>query len=86
MEILLKSQARFLSDKLPIEGGRTGLEIRYITESDDRLVISRIYEESWKYAYKGIVPQGYLDAIPEGQWAVNMEQEGRKLKEVQYCF
>lgn len=78
MEIPLKSQAGFLSDKLPMEGGRTGLEIRYITESDDRLAISRIYEESWKHAYKGIVPQGYLNAIPEGQWAANIEQEGRK--------
>ncbi len=27
-------------------------EIRYITESDDRKTISRIYEESWKYAYQ----------------------------------
>lgn len=54
------------------------LEIRYITESDDRLAISKVYEESWKYAYKGIVPQDYLDSIPEGQWASHMEQEDRK--------
>lgn len=78
MEIRLKLQAGFLSDKLSIEGRRTGLEIRYITESDDRLAIGRIYEESWKYAYKGIVPQGYLDAVPAGQWAANIEQADRK--------
>lgn len=54
------------------------LEIRYITKSDDRLVISKVYEESWKYAYKDIVPQDYLDSIPEGQWALHMEQEDRK--------
>ena len=42
------------------------MEIRYHSESDDRKEISRIYEESWKYAYRGIIPQEYLDAIPEG--------------------
>lgn len=53
------------------------LEIRYITKSDDRLAISKIYEESWKYAYQGIVPQQYLDSIPEGQWASHIEQSDR---------
>lgn len=53
------------------------LKIRYITKSDDRLAISKVYEESWKYAYKGIVPQNYLDNIPEGQWALHIEQEDR---------
>lgn len=42
------------------------MEIRYITHSDDRLAISKIYEESWKHAYKGIIPQEYLDSIPGG--------------------
>ncbi len=45
------------------------MEIRYITSEDDRMAISKIYEESWKYAYKGIIPQSYLDSIPEGCWA-----------------
>lgn len=54
------------------------LEIRYITKSDDRLAISKVYEESWKYIYKGIVPQDYLDSIPEGQWASHIEQADRK--------
>lgn len=54
------------------------MEIRHITKSDDRLAISKVYEESWKYAYKGIVPQDYLDSIPEGQWASHIEQTGRK--------
>lgn len=42
------------------------MEIRRIQESDDRWKISRIYEESWKFAYQGIVPQDYLDSIPTG--------------------
>ncbi|WP_218015478.1 hypothetical protein [Dialister micraerophilus] len=49
------------------------MEIRYITNSDDRLAISKIYEESWKYAYKGIIPQEYLNSIPEGRWSKNFD-------------
>lgn len=45
------------------------MEIRYLTADDDRMVLSKIYEESRKYAYQGIVPQHYLDSIPEGRWA-----------------
>lgn len=44
------------------------MEIRYITPADDRMLISKVYEESWKYAYKGIIPQHYLDSIPECRW------------------
>ena len=54
------------------------LEICYITKSDNRTVISKVYEESWKYAYQGIVPQDYLDYIPKGQWASHIEQADRK--------
>ena len=54
------------------------MEIRYITEQDDRLAISNVYEESWKYAYQGIVPQDYLNSIPQGQWASHIEQADRK--------
>ena len=54
------------------------MEIRYITKSDDRTAISKVYEESWKYAYQGIVPQDYLDDIPKGQWALRIEQADRK--------
>ncbi len=54
------------------------MEIRYMTQLDDRFAISKVYEESWKYAYRGIVPQDYLESIPEGQWASNIEQADRK--------
>lgn len=53
-------------------------EIRYVTQLDDRLAISKVYEESWKYAYQGIVPQDYLDSIPAGQWGSRIEQADRK--------
>ena len=52
------------------------MEIRYITESDNRDAISRIYEESWKYAYRGIVPQEFLDDLPESRWVEKIGTPG----------
>ena len=52
------------------------MEIRYITSSDDRKAISRIYEESWRYTYRGLIPQSYLDAIPAGRWVNNLDIPG----------
>lgn len=37
------------------------------------MALSRVYEESWKYAYKGMIPQSYLDSIPKGRWAKNVD-------------
>lgn len=48
------------------------MEIRHLTKSDDLLSVSHVYEESWKYAYKSIIPKSYLDSIPEGRWADNI--------------
>ena len=50
------------------------MEIRLINKNDDKKAISRIYEESWKTAYKGIIPQDYLESIPEGRWVNNLEK------------
>ena len=52
------------------------MEIRRLRSTDDRLAVSQIYEESWKYAYRGIIPQSYLDSIPQGKWASHLEQSG----------
>lgn len=53
------------------------MEIRKIKASDSRLEISRIYEESWKYAYRGMIPDAYLDRIPAGRWCSAIDAEGR---------
>jgi GNAT superfamily N-acetyltransferase len=45
------------------------MEIRKIAPEDDLDAISRIYVRSWKAAYKGIVPQDYLDELPETKWS-----------------
>ena len=52
------------------------MEVRYIKADDDRVAISKVYEESWKYTYRGIIPQDYLDSIPTGKWAQNLDCEG----------
>lgn len=54
------------------------IEIRYMKSTDNRIAISKIYEESWKYAYNGIIPQDYLDSIPKGQWVSNLDNPSRK--------
>ena len=43
---------------------------------DDIMQISRVYEQSWKYAYKGIIPQSFLDSIPTGRWAKSISKPG----------
>lgn len=53
------------------------MEIRYILPGDSRPAVSRVYEKSWKYAYQGIIPQDYLDSIPEGRWAANLDRPDR---------
>lgn len=50
------------------------MEIRYINSADNPMDISNVYEKSWKYAYKGIIPQDYLDSIPVGRWANNVNK------------
>ena len=52
------------------------MEIRYINQNDNLLEISNIYENSWKYAYKNIIPQDYLDSIPTGQWVNSINKVG----------
>ena len=52
------------------------MEIRYINQNDNLLEISNIYENSWKYAYKNIIPQDYLDSIPTGQWVNSINKAG----------
>lgn len=51
--------------------------IRKVNLSDSREEISNVYEQSWKFAYKGIIPQEYLDSIPSGQWCVALDNPNR---------
>ncbi|MBP3887445.1 MAG: GNAT family N-acetyltransferase [Cellulosilyticum sp.] len=50
------------------------MEIRLLNTQDDIMTqnnvmaVSHVYEESWKSAYKGLIPQDYLEQIPKGHW------------------
>jgi GNAT superfamily N-acetyltransferase len=44
------------------------MQIRLLSQSDDRFEVSHVYEEGWKSAYQGIIPQSYLKSIPRGRW------------------
>ena len=52
------------------------MEVRRMTQEDDLSEISNIYEESWRYAYRDIVPQSFLDSIPKGRWSGRIIREG----------
>lgn len=54
------------------------MEIRKLGDSDDFLAVSRVYEESWRAAYHGLLPQEYLDRIPIGQWIPYLKRPGRE--------
>ena len=41
------------------------------------LDVSNIYEQSWKYAYRGIIPDTWLAGIPSGRWANGLKQPDR---------
>lgn len=48
-----------------------------MSEADDRLAVSEIYEASWKYAYRDILPREYLERIPAGRWVSGLDLGGR---------
>ena len=52
------------------------MELRYKTPADDAMAISDIFEQSWKFAYKGLISQDYLDSIPRGRWAGRQDYPG----------
>lgn len=54
------------------------MELRMLADSDTAEAVSAVYEASWRAAYRGIVPQPFLDAVPEGQWCPSLRAEGRE--------
>ena len=44
------------------------LTIRPMTASDDLRAVAQVYADSWKHAYKGLVPQRYLDKLSPETW------------------
>lgn len=52
------------------------MEIRDLLPEDDRLAVRKIYAESWKYSYRGIVPQSFLDGLSEEDCGKNLDRDG----------
>ncbi len=53
------------------------MEIRHINPGDDLAAVSEVYEKSWKYAYRNIIPDEYLDSIPAGKWINGINKNER---------
>jgi len=44
------------------------LTIRPMTADDDFAAVAQVYTDSWKHAYRGLVPQRYLDKLRPESW------------------
>lgn len=51
-----------------------GIEVERLVAGDDLTAVACVYARSWRHAYRGIVPQGFLDALSEGFWQLGLEQ------------
>ncbi len=51
------------------------MEIRQLLPQDIIDDVSRVFALSWKDAYRGIVPQNYLDNLALNRWSVALEKE-----------
>lgn len=55
------------------------MEIRRYRPSDDIDDVSRVYALSWKFGYRGIVPQDYLDGISCDRWSPFLIKDSDRL-------
>lgn len=56
------------------------MEIRPMKQEDDRYLIGRIYEESWKSAYRDIIPQSYRRVFLSAEIIGKMRLAGKSLE------
>ena len=54
------------------------MKLRPLCERDDLAAVGRIYLRSWQYAYRGLLPDAYLDSLTEERWAENLLLPGRR--------
>ncbi len=56
------------------------MQVRRATADDDFAAIAEIYARSWQAAYRGIVPQEYLDGLTGERWGwLSAERAGGTL-------
>ncbi len=46
----------------------------HTAKREEAAAISRIYAASWRQAYRGMVPQHYLDELPDSHWTAALER------------
>lgn len=49
--------------------------IRELTHADDFTKVGQVYVDSWRSAYQGMVPQGYLDKLTSDRWCASLSAE-----------
>lgn len=49
--------------------------IRELTHEDDFTRVGQVYVDSWRSAYQGMVPQGYLDKLTPDRWLASLAAE-----------
>lgn len=54
------------------------MEIRSVLASDDRRAIGQVYVQSWRHAYRGIVPQDFLDSLSNADWLPATDAPGMR--------
>lgn len=67
------TKASALCIKPPQKGD---LSIRPLLPSDSRRAVSDLYEQSWKAAYREIIPHSWFAGIPSGSWAAVLDTPG----------
>lgn len=51
------------------------IEIRELCAEDDYEAVGSVYVKSWQTAYRGIVPQRYLDKLTHDRWGTVLRAE-----------
>ena len=62
-----------------MQGGETmETRLEWLQPGQPLLPVSRVFQRGWQGAYRGIVPDAYLDALPEDGWVDALAQPGRR--------
>lgn len=54
------------------------MELRFVCADDDRRAIGEVYAQSWRHAYRGIVPQDFLDRLSDEDWLSAIDAPGMR--------
>ncbi|WP_449316806.1 N-acetyltransferase family protein [Rubneribacter sp.] len=52
--------------------------VRRLNSGDDLRAVAGVYAASWRAAYRGLVPQAYLDALSPDDWTGSLAARARR--------